>query len=231
MTYASEFYATRNNFKQFANYTKPLSYSEWVNLDSAYKAAVLYVQFFEQITLAWNKTRSVYSLESDGVSEVIQYLLKNVKKIEEDAKRFTPNYIYRVAYNCLYCLCRDPNRYKRTFENEISNRQYSDNGDELDLFDTLSKEDTTCEDAISGGMDLKRQFWAIIENEDLDVQKVVALLVGDYTRPVKVADKDGYRVEYKEFKDADLEGVTDADIARVKRLLRAKLVKYYNIMR
>ena len=110
MNIKNDFYVTRDLFREYVRYTNPLSYSEWCNIPDDNKAAVLYLQFFDQITLAWYKMKSVYSVEADGVGEVLQYLQKNVDKIRNDEKRFTPAYIYKVCSNCLYCLCRDPNR-------------------------------------------------------------------------------------------------------------------------
>lgn len=183
-TYKSSFYATRDLFLSHTGYTHPLSYDEWLATPDDHKAAVLYLQFFDQITLAWYKLRSVYSDEADGVSEVLQYINKNVDKIKSDKKRFTANYMYRVFYNCLYCLCRDPNRYKRAYENEVSNIVgYGE--DELDLFDTV--QDNIDDDKYFGANDRTREaFWRIIEDMDLDTQTVVAKLLGG---DVKVSSK------------------------------------------
>lgn len=173
----NDFYVARENFIAYTSYKKPLSYSEWCNLPYSHKAAVLYIQYFDQVTLAWYKLKSVYSVEADGVDEVLQYLDKNVKKIEADEKRFTPAYIYKVCYNCLYCLCRDPNRYKRVYENECSNIiGYGD--DELDLFDTqvdnVDRYEEYNRDAIC------EAFWQLIEDTDMDTKIVVAKLIGDF---------------------------------------------------
>lgn len=171
----------KDTFKMFKDcikqYNLPLSYDEWMCVPDDYKAAVLYVQFYEQITLAWYKTKSVYSSEADGVSETLQYILKNVEKIKADNKRFTPAYMYRVAYNCLYCLCRDPNLHKKAFENEMSN-VYVYGDDELDLFDTVK--DTHFAD-MDEATRKREYFWSLIEDLDKDVHVVVAeLLELDY---------------------------------------------------
>jgi len=173
----NDFYVARDSFISYTFYKEPLSYSEWCKLPSGHKAAVLYIQFFDQVTLAWYKLKSVYSVEADGVDEVLQYLQKNVEKIEKDEKRFTPAYIYKVCYNCLYCLCRDPNRYKRAYENECSNIVgYGE--DELDLFDIQvdksDKYDEYCKDSV------REAFWKLIEDTDMDTKLVVAKLLGDY---------------------------------------------------
>jgi len=196
-----EFYTTRNLFRDFTNYQGPLSYEEWLALPEEHKAAVLYLQYFEQITLAWTKLKSVYSLESDGVSEVLQYLNKNVVKISEDAKRFTPAYIYKVSYNCLYCLCRDANRHKRAYENEMSNI-VSYGEDELDLFDTIGVED----DPLTKDETMLNQeaFWSLIEDTDKDTISVISKLLG-YNDGRKVEEDrmneiiDGLRIKLAGF--------------------------------
>ena len=59
------FKATFNMFREYLGYVRPLTYSEWMEVDPEDKAAVLYVQFYDQITLAWYKSRSFYAQEED----------------------------------------------------------------------------------------------------------------------------------------------------------------------
>lgn len=156
----SQFAITRDLFATYINYNGPLSYAEWLDVADEQKAAVLYCQFYDEITLAWFKIKSPYSTEEDGVAETLQYLQKNVDLIAQDEARFDSKYIYRIIYNCLYCLCKDPNRYKAAFENEMSNIVHGPNGDELDLFDTVPAYDTYAD------LDyLKNRIWAIIDRE------------------------------------------------------------------
>ena len=179
----TQFQQTKIRFREFASYERPLTYEEWMIAPDECKAAILYVQFYDQITLAWMKTKSVYSDINDGVSEILQYLNKNVEKIKNDGKRFTPNYIYKVAYNCLYCLCRDPNRYKAAYENECSNLvAYGD--DELDLFDTvLDNEDDRDSkfdpDSSQAYLYNATKLWDIVESMGSKAKIVVAKLLGE----------------------------------------------------
>lgn len=171
-----EFYETRNLFRSYIDYTQPLSYEEWVNCPDDFKAAVLYCQFFNEITLAWYKLASVYSTGSDGVDEVLQYLSKNVPLIVEDRRRFSPAYIYKIVYNCLYCLCRDPNRYKKIYENECSNIQHYGE-DEVDLFDTY---DVHVDAIEAHNVDyIRSKIWQIVESLGDDAVLVVAKILGD----------------------------------------------------
>lgn len=144
-TTKGDFATTRELFANAVGYTRPLSYDEWMETPTDCKAAVLFCQFYEQITLAWYKLASVYSVEADGVSEAIQYIIKNVDRIEQDPKRFSPSYMYKVMYNCLYCLCRDPNRYKAAYQNETSNIVSCGDDTEFDLFDTATSGSDTCD--------------------------------------------------------------------------------------
>ena len=176
MTQKSELYATRELFSSYIHYTHPLSYDEWLAVADDLKAAVLYCQFFEQITLAWYKLKSVYSSEADGVNEAIQYLQKNVDIIKADSKRFTPSYIYKIMYNCLYCLCRDPNRYKKVYENECSNICESSEG-EFNVFDTYVDSHSSIEASMLA--DSKEKFWSVIESRGRKTVIVVAELLGE----------------------------------------------------
>lgn len=132
------FKAAQIMFKEYLGWQGPTTYDEWQDCDEGDKAAILYVQFYEQITLAWYKTKSFYAVEEDGVSTVLQYLEKNVPVIERDPKRFTPSYIYRVAYNCLYCICHDIKVDRERYEKETSNIQSTSDSEEVDIFNLLA---------------------------------------------------------------------------------------------
>ena len=84
------------------------SYYEWKQLPKSMRAAGLYVQFYEQITLAYYKNKKSYPFieEETAVETVIQYLMKNVDKIIWQKSRYTPNYIYTVAFKAIYPLGR-----------------------------------------------------------------------------------------------------------------------------
>ena len=176
MNNKSDFYVTREMFANYIQYNAPLSYEEWLATADDLKAAVLYCQFFDQITLAWYKVKSSYSAECDGVAETIQYLQKNVDIIKEDAKRFTPSYIYKVIYNCLFCLCRDPNKHRAVFDNETSNIQMSSDG-EYDVFDTYVDTIHTIENDLAAAESDK--IWNVIESRGRKTVIVVAELIGE----------------------------------------------------
>lgn len=167
------FSETNNYFRTYLSYTKPYSYTEWLALSDEKKAAALYVQFYEQITLAWFKTKSYYAEDEVGVTTMLQYLMKNVPIIIKDSKRFSEKYIYRVAYNCLYCVCHDIKSDKERAEFCTSNVVgYGEN--ELDLFDT-----------VPDNADFQRQLdyeemWSIIAAKGPKAMKIINyLLNGD----------------------------------------------------
>lgn len=177
MTSSNQFKETYNLFRGYINYSEEYTYEQWINSPEDHKVAILYCQFYKEITLAWNKVVSVYSQQSDGVDEVIQYLIKNVDKIKQDEKRFRPQYIYTVAYNCLYCLCRDLNKKKKIYENECSNIIVH-NDEELDLFETVQgSESTSVEGHLTDSE--KDRFWSIIEDMGQDTVIVVSKLLND----------------------------------------------------
>ena len=172
MTTQSPFYATKQMFSQAVLVTKATTYEEWMAIPDELKAAALFVQYFDEITLAWHKTKSFYALEEDGVSTTLQYLEKNVPIIKDDQKRFSPKYIYRVAYNCMYCISHDIKRDRERWENETSNIiQYGE--DTLDLFDTI--ESNTLEASIL--LTDRERFWEVVESLDPDCKKLVDILL------------------------------------------------------
>lgn len=169
---SNQFRETRKIYSEFLQYTKPFSYVEWVALPEDHKAAALFVQFFDQIELAWYKAKSFFTTEEDGVYTVMQYLMKNVQIIKENPNRFTPKYIYRVAYNCLYCICHDPIIERIRWETTVSNIVPTDEGD-LDLFDTTVSIHSEVEVQYD-----RNQFWKLLESLDPKSRKVVNNLMG-----------------------------------------------------
>lgn len=114
----------------------PMTYDDWLDCPDNYKAAALYVNFYDQITFAWYKVKTVYHNDEDAVSYILQYLCKNVPIIISNPGRYTERYIYRVAYNCFTCILYGPKRDRIT--SEVSNLQYTNSTDkEVNLFDFI----------------------------------------------------------------------------------------------
>lgn len=181
---ADQFKETLNRFRSFLNVDSCLTWEQWVDLkDTDRQVAALYVQFYDQITLAWFKAKADFVPDEDGVSCVLQYLNKNVEVIINDESRFTPAYIYRVSYNCMDCLRfvqRDINRSK----SETTNVTYYD-GEELDLCDLFPHQDLDYDERKT-----KELFWAIIKDMGVETEKVVNyLLNGESLRRVSKKSK------------------------------------------
>lgn len=171
----SEFYKTYLLYREYIGYKKELSYSRWRRLPERFKAAALFVQFYEQITLAWYKCKTDWSIEEEGVETINQYLLKNVRKIEEDPKRFRPAYIYTVAWNCLYCLCIDPTKNKDRYYNETSESFAVNSDDEISWFDLLGEYENIEENKQQ--QDLRDFF----DSLDEGLQCYIAYVLGELT--------------------------------------------------
>lgn len=189
---SSQFYETKLRFRDFADYERPLTYEEWMEVPDECKAAVLYVQFYNEITLAWYKTKRSHVDTYEGVSEILLYLNKNVEKIKNDPKRFNPRYIYKVAWNCLSCLCwtdADYSRRYRIFENECSNIiGYGE--DELNLFDTIIEDEEVREKKFDTDGSIRNlanatMIWDVIEDMGQKAKYVVAKLLGEKSYPPK----------------------------------------------
>ena len=77
MANINAFYETRNLFISYTSYVKPLTFEQWRAVPEDQKAAVLFVQFFEQVCMAYNKANKTVIAAEDAVSIVLQYLEKN----------------------------------------------------------------------------------------------------------------------------------------------------------
>lgn len=227
----SPFGATYKMFSEYLGYDEenPLSYEEWVRIPSDRKAAVLYVQFYEQITLAWFKTKTAAATEESAVEAVIQYLMKNVAKIEADGYKFKPQYIYKVAYNCLYCVSIDPYKGQTAANSWYNNTQsqYINVGDDmLDIFDHIPDK-STCHDTFDVS-----EFWRIIESMGEDTLSVVAKLLGDTSTGKGNAGREfASRKDLTEdsFEPRKLPKVSKKDTEKIIEQLRANLSKFSEI--
>jgi hypothetical protein len=184
-TVKTPFYETRSLFINYLGYTDPLSYNAWNALPAEDKAAALFVQFFDQIIYAWYKQDTFlrYSTDEDGVSTVLQYLQKNVAVLEKDPKKYTAAYIYRVSYNCLYCICHDIKSAKERGEKETSNIVEGPDGP-MNLFDFL---EAVCEDSCLS--DLERiDFWNVV-GDDKNTLAIVDELIGEKPAAKRISDE------------------------------------------
>lgn len=173
--FKNEFALTKDIFSEYVDYHDPLSYDEWVAIPNDHKAAVLFCQFYDQITLAWYKLVSDYVSEADGIEEIMQYLNKNVTKILQDPNRFTPAYIYTVCYNCLYCLCQKDNKHRHHY----SMNSYVLNDDRN--VEESKNTNFSCDGGINDSeRDAQRtKLWDLIESHGHDAVVVVSDILGE----------------------------------------------------
>ena len=200
----SQFRASRNLFLESVHdYQFPLTYEAWANAPADYKAVLLFVNFFDQIELAWYNERFSYGRaeDDDAVSEVLQYLMKNVAKIEADPKRFTPSYIYRVAANCISCVGASQTAINHD-KLEVSNEVTGDDGSVINLYDLEPSEDEDYEIRQA-----REAIQAIVERMGLKAQKVVNKLINptdalSVTRNKNIGDKlQDVSVSRKEYEE------------------------------
>lgn len=204
-----QFIQTRNMFREYlSRYSKNPSYYEWKNADPDDKASLLFVTFFKEITLAWDKAvvscGIVYISQDDAVSTVLQYLMKNVSKINSDENRYTANYIYQICYNCLLSLWRTRGTERQRCGCEISN-EYTEGGVAVNLWDLVPSEDDDIETKQT-----KEAFWTVIHHMGPKAEKVVNHIINpDDTlhkisqssseRPIdRLADVSVSKKEYEE---------------------------------
>lgn len=195
-----QFYQTRDMFRDYlSGYPEHPTFIEWNSAEAEDKAALLYVTFFSEITLAWEKSTTalgvVYVSQEDGVSTVLQYLMKNVDKISDDEERYTPNYIYKVCYNCLLKLWQTRGTDAQRSACEISNeytegRALADrHGDiEVNLWDLVPSTDDDLET-----QETKEAIWAIIHHMGPKAEKVVNHLINPTDTLHKVSKKSHER--------------------------------------
>lgn len=217
---ANNFAETRNLFTMYTGYVKPLSYDEWNALPHSHKTAVLFVQFYDEITLAWYKlaTKCTWVPDEDGVSTVCQYLEKNVARLEADPKRFTSAYMYQVAYNCLYCITVDPPKPRERAEKERCHIAEGPDGTEYDLYDTAacqSAEDQFEDDTY------KEMFWQVIEDMGLETKKVVNYLLNNDS--LTKVSKRAKSYKYDELRDVE---VQLDQVEEIVAQLREKLARF-----
>lgn len=217
----NQFRETRNLYTEYLQYTKPLSYVEWVALPNDHKAAALFVQFFSEIELAWYRSKSFFTPEEEGVYTVMQYLMKNVEIIKNDPKRFTSKYIYKVAYNCLYCICHDPIKERIRYESTVSNVVQTSDGD-VDLFDTTVSIRSEVECKIEND-----ELWQTIKELGPEYEKVVNHLLSG--APLgKYKKNSGWWTLDDDLKDVVVSRAeAEAIKARLEKVLAWFAEKYY----
>lgn len=251
MAKVAAFYDTRKLLIESTGYTSPLTFEEWKAQPDSLKAGLLFIQFFNEITLAWDKANTLDFIEAeDGVSTVCQYLEKQVKQvtyffkdnpskkapaefrksnpdkcvvvtrriIEEHPDKFSPAYIYTVAYNCLYCICHDRKCDKDRLENETFGIVKSSDGTELDIFDFTADNSGSAED-VSDRSSFETEFWSVIENAGLPAEKVMRYLLTKNEEDLKALTSRSKRYKDDPLRDIEVSlDKVDSIIAKLREM-------------
>lgn len=170
-----EFVETKKMFLPiFSGIKFPITYEVWHNMDADIKAAALYLNFYPQITYAWQKfTRYIIS-DDIAVSAVMLKLMNNVSILDDNPKKFTCSYIYRISWNAIGDAMRNK-AASLAYDTEISNVQYSADAEELNLYDLVP-----CEDDPYEVVKAREALWSIIKGMGPKAEKVVNhLITGD----------------------------------------------------
>lgn len=192
----TEFRETYNLFQSALMDMEYTNYWEWMLLPDDFKAVALYVNFYDEITLAWSKTVKPFMEEETAISTLMQYLLKNVLVVQSDKKRFTKSYFYKIAFNVFYPLGRikrDVEEWKNTrslYEN-INTYTPTDDYDEDNLIYTESR---YTDRAFVEATDIlseanKKAIWEIIDSCDDETQKLIDYLINGHKLGKRLAAK------------------------------------------
>ena len=220
----SPFISTKQMFRDhLVGYSYPLTYETWVEADEEDKAALLYVNFYSQITLAYanvvTKYNADYIIAEDAVSNVLGVLIKNSTILTEKKdgdKRFTQGYFYSVCWGCIFSMVRSIATQKRN-EHEICNEvEDSDNEVSVNLFDLAPSVDDTYE-----VRQAKEAVWDIIVHMGPKAEKVANHLInGDTLKAVRKSSS-----EYSTDRLADV-SVSPAEYRTILDALKIQLAPY-----
>lgn len=152
----------------------PMDHEQWCSIPEDKQAAALFVNFFHEIEMAWNRCRNIYTDEEDAVHVLITSLMHNTPIIRDNPKRYSEAYIYRVAYNAILGLTRNYKKAKARLDNTICSTVFDcDNeGSDVNGFDTLSDKNAV-NDPESEFRAMQSEIWDVIANLDEDQTALV----------------------------------------------------------
>lgn len=211
-------YETRSFYRNYVDISKDLSFNEWNSLPRELKSIALYLVYFNEIVLAWEKANTLDFIEcEEGVEIITQYLEKNVSVIENNPARYTASYIYKVAYNCMYCICHDRKRDKDRLANEMSAIVVKD-GEEFNLLDLASNKRDAYDELENDSFE--SEFWAVIEDSGLDTEKVMRYLLSNDASDLKKLSKSNRQYESDPLRNVS---VPLDDVPKILNSLKEKL--------
>ena len=217
----SPFISTKQMFKDYlTGYSFPITFETWLAADEEEKAALLFVNFYDQIILAFSKSNAEYVLAEDAVSTILMVLTKNatiLQTVKDGKKRFTPNYFYTVAWGAFYSLVRSVANKARNDHEICSEIEYSDSDISVNLFDFVPSYDDTYE-----LRQAKEAVWDIIAHMGPKAEKVVNHLINSKDTLHKVSKSSS---EYNSDRLADV-SVTPSEYEGILAALRVQLAPY-----
>lgn len=189
-TISSQLAQTKQLFRAYLfDYTFPISYEEWYQADEDSKAALLFVNFYKEIALAWSKWTAPYFSQEDGVSIAMQYITKQVDKLMVNPKLFTPQYFYAVLWNAFGGYVRSRVTDKLRCDSEMSCFVEETDGlgqsTVVNIIDLFPSHDDDYEVAQA-----KEAIWTIIESLGPKAEKVVNHLINPKDSLRRTSKKD-----------------------------------------
>lgn len=124
----------------------PITFQTWSNLSEDLRGIALYVNFYEQVTLAWYKAKQAYRVnhdECDGVSNLLHRLQKVSEKVIMNEKMFTKSYIYTCCYRSLSSVTRALRNRTLEFNNlmcDSYNKTVNTDYGDIELIDMIEGE-------------------------------------------------------------------------------------------
>lgn len=220
-----QFIQTRNMFREYlSGYPEHPTFEEWNNASEEDKAALLFVSFYQEVTLAWYNAvvskNIVYLSQEDGISTALQHLMKNVSKISADKNRYCSKYIYRVVYNSFWGIWRTRENEKLRSACEYSN-EYTDGDVSVNLWDLVPSEDDDIET-----QETKEAIWNIIRHMGPKAEKVVNHLINPKDTLHKISQSSSER-PYDRLADVS---VSNTEYEEILAELRVKLEPYKDIL-
>ena len=233
----SGFKKTFNMFKEFTELSRTISYQEWAERPFDERVAIILVNFYDQIQLAWYKHRGEHTWEEEGVEEAMLMcsklcglslkqptLEKAVCKCTINESSYNPRYIYSIFVNAFKSLNYETTRVRSDYQHpkaiergdiQVTGQYFIDvNGVEQDVFNHVSN-DGDMEDEL-----IRSEMWDLIESSD-DVTKDVIDKLQDLDKRVS----DAHTAANKE-KDSQKKLIKLAEVDRVEQVRETYRTKH-----
>lgn len=195
----SQFAITRDMLREYLQFTDALSYAEWSEAPDADKAALLFLQFYDQIYLAWGNIKYRNTYEDSAVSEAMRMCLYlcglsvghgKAADVKISAKTYNPGYMYMAMYRAFTSLNCSRGESRSTYQPKNSRiavyYQYQTIGTtEVDLL-----QDVPAYDNPETELD-RQEFWRIVDSQGKDASAIARRVVTRKYLNYDYVDTDG----------------------------------------